>query len=554
MTDHPGSVGARDGSIGVRPASNDSAGVETIAPSHTHANPSTIAEEVAEDMTLAMFDGLLTAPLARIPDESEGHTGVQEEVAILKVQNEQLHAELASARSEIDFAGLKEEELENRHGQVEKTVQSLKQQVDSLVGQLQKSNEDLQDAQKQLADCDAEKRHLEKIVESYKEQLSTVQPNASHLPAQANSTSRDKQRESSKSAEELENECSSLRERVSMLETELAECNRDVSMQKDVASTRPTLELQADSSEETPLLGAAYQQISVLNTQLSHLYKELTMARTEVQNLKGQSGENKNASQEGSPSTHKQSQQIADLVSDIRHLQLDLEYHQQKLDQMIEEKQQMMKDHKTCQGELSDARQLLEERDQMLRHRDIDIARLKQELKNPQGSADGNGGEGTVLAALRAEAAAKDSALIVSHYELHKEKLMRDRMEQKNLKLMERMQKLMMVVETMRKENLSLERALSAKEKSHDEKDLQLRQVTQKAKQLNKIVKSSKVAPKGSSNPKGTPTVLDLESHPQQVLPPLDRSQRSVDSATGRRSGMSTPRTPRAPPSPYGSR
>jgi len=214
----------------------------------------------------------------------------------------------------------------------------------------------------------------------------------------------------------------------------------------------------------------------------------------------------------------------------------------------------MMKDHKTCQGELSDARQLLEERDQMLRHRDIDIARLKQELKNPQGSADGNGGEGTVLAALRAEAAAKDSALIVSHYELHKEKLMRDRMEQKNLKLMERMQKLMMVVETMRKENLSLERALSAKEKSHDEKDLQLRQVTQKAKQLNKIVKSSKVAPKGSSNPKGTPTVLDLESHPQQVLPPLDRSQRSVDSATGRRSGMSTPRTPRAPPSPYGSR
>lgn len=32
------------------------------------------------------------------------------------------------------------------------------------------------------------------------------------------------------------------------------------------------------------------------------------------------------------PKVLKQSQQIADLVGDIRHLQLDLEYHQQKLD------------------------------------------------------------------------------------------------------------------------------------------------------------------------------------------------------------------------------
>merc|ERR1712028_111200 len=104
-------------------------------------------------------------------------------------------------------------------------------------------------------------------------------------------------------------------------------------------------------------------------------------------------------------------------------------------------------------------------------------------------------GEGT-LAALRAEAAAKDSALIVSHYELHKEKLLRDRLEQKNLKLMERMQKLMMVVETMRKENVTLERSLFLREQTCETKEQQLRQVTQKAKQLQKIAKAAKAGQK----------------------------------------------------------
>merc|ERR1712187_491619 len=111
---------------------------------------------------------------------------------------------------------------------------------------------------------------------------------------------------------------------------------------------------------------------------------------------------------------------------------------------MIEEKQHMMKDLKQYRSELAESRQLAEERGQMLRHRDVDLQHLKQELKSPR-HADSDGG---MISALRTEAAAKDSALIVSHYELHKEKLLRDRLEQKNIKLMERMQKLMMVVET----------------------------------------------------------------------------------------------------------
>merc|ERR1719453_1940041 len=300
----------------------------------------------------------------------------------------------------------------------------------------------------------------------------------------------------------------------------------DLAMRKEMSAQAANMELVADSSEEKPLLAAAYQQISVLNTQLAHLYTELTMARTEVQRLRS---EQTNRPAVGADSENndaevlKQSQQIADLVSDIRHLQLDLEYHQQKLDQMIEEKHQMMRDLKKSQGDLDEAKRTIEERDQMLKHREVDISQMKQELKSPRGGAGLEGsieGDGT-LAALRAEAAAKDSALIVSHYELHKEKLLRDRLEQKNLKLMERMQKLMMVVETMRKDNVNLERNLVAREQNCETKEQQLRQVTQKAKQLQKIAKAAKAGQKGKG------TVFELASPSQQGLPPLDRSQDS---------------------------
>merc|ERR1719327_434916 len=208
-----------------------------------------------------------------------------------------------------------------------------------------------------------------------------------------------------------------------------------------------------------------------------------------------------------------------------------------------------MRDMKKCQGELEEAKRQIEERDQMKKHLEVDLKQLKEEMKGSPRPGQGSEFEGDgTLAALRNEAAAKDSALIVSHYELHKEKLLRDRLEQKNLKLMERMQKLMMVVETMRKENVTLERNLVAREQHCDTKDQQLRQVTQKAKQLHKIAKAAKAGQKGGGNK----TVFEMES--REALPRLDQSQRSVDSG-GRRSGASTPRTPRgAPTSPYGTR
>merc|ERR1719379_3371004 len=102
------------------------------------------------------------------------------------------------------------------------------------------------------------------------------------------------------------------------------------------------------------MLQLANHQIAQFNTQMAHLYAELTLARTELEQYKtGQVPASEGPSQ---VDADKQTSQIADLVSDIRHLQLDLEYHQQKLDQMITEKQQMMRDMKTTQEQLQEAK------------------------------------------------------------------------------------------------------------------------------------------------------------------------------------------------------
>jgi len=342
-----------------------------------------------------------------------------------------------------------------------------------------------------------------------------------------------------------------LRARAAELEAEVA------GLRAEAASQQVSV-LKSSEGGEGPLLAAAYQQISVLNTQLAHLYTELTMARTEAQHFRaereaqavqgiGLAGESVgNASaQEGE--LLKQNQQIADLVGDIRHLQLDLEYHQKKLDSMIEEKQAMMQDLKKTRMELVEIQALAEERGQMLRHREVDLQHLKQELKTPRQANEGESVQ--VVNALRTEAAAKDSALIVSHYELQKEKLLRDRLEQKNMKLMERMQKLMMIVETMRKENVSLERHVADREETAVQKEVQLRHVTQKAKQLQRLQKAPKQSARGKSAA-GVSLELDAQGHvqpPSANLPPLEIPSRSLDSAGGQSGGSQR----KCPPSPY---
>merc|ERR1719487_3216088 len=120
-----------------------------------------------------------------------------------------------------------------------------------------------------------------------------------------------------------------------------------------------------------------------------------------------------------------------------------------KLDQLIEEKRAMREEIRLTENELQQKRQLLEEKDQLSRHKEIDLQRAATNSRSPspaQRTARASAAEENT--SLRNEVAQKDGALIVTHYELHKEKLLRDQLEQKNVKLMERLQKLMTVVET----------------------------------------------------------------------------------------------------------
>merc|ERR550514_2203397 len=132
----------------------------------------------------------------------------------------------------------------------------------------------------------------------------------------------------------------------------------------------------------------------------------------------------------------------------------------------------MMENMKKKEEDIGELRRALEEKDQQLRHKDVDLQRSAAASRSQSPST--REGKQTVVNALRGEVAAKDSALIVSHYELHKEKHLRDRLEQKNLKLMDRLQKLMMVVETQRREQESTETQLSDAARVCESKDKQL--------------------------------------------------------------------------------
>merc|ERR1719453_2055478 len=60
----------------------------------------------------------------------------------------------------------------------------------------------------------------------------------------------------------MQNQLTGLQARHAEAQAIIAE-QSDLAMRKEVSTAQPTIELPADSSEEKPLLAAAYQQISV---------------------------------------------------------------------------------------------------------------------------------------------------------------------------------------------------------------------------------------------------------------------------------------------------
>lgn len=505
----------------ISPTPTDNHGVTTY-----RAITPSVAEEVAQDMGRALTSSLFETVISNSLQPAE-----DERVAKLKEEVARLQSEL-DARREAEFAALKDE-LKTRDREAQ--VQELSQELATVRQQLEDTNAKLKQSQHEQQNL---RRELDMAQAALKKQPSPTS--------------------------DLEVENSSLRAQVLGLESQLSGLNDELTQRTASLMVGENSSLRVGSSEETPMLSAAYQQISLLNTQLAHLYTELTMARTEAATLRAEREQMSleegsmglaaasTTTAEANAESQRQAQQIADLISDIRHLQLDLEYHQQKVDQLLQEKQQMLKDLKKSKTDLDQAKRDLEDKQQLLKHQEVDLAHYRQlEQRSQNGTLSCMTSDDGMLDALRSEAAAKDSALIVSHYELHKEKLMRDRLEQKNMKLMERMQKLMMVVETMRKDTVNLERALATRERLCEEREVQLRAVTQKARQLQRSTKADKT--RGSGVKKAP--VLELESS-YQSLPPLDSSRRS-DAArnSGLNSGRNTPRTPRGGlSSPYTSR
>merc|ERR1712224_97529 len=156
--------------------------------------------------------------------------------------------------------------------------------------------------------------------------------------------------------------------------------------------------------------------------------------------------------------------QVPELLQDMRHLQLDLEYHQQKLDQVLEENRQLQAENKQHKEQELLLVQQHDEQQQELRHLEIELSMRgnASTISKPEGDA-------AKEAELRKDVKAKEGLLTMSHYELHKEKLARQRAEQRAAKLRDRLEKLMKVVEHQRDAVRQLEgRALSAEAQAND--------------------------------------------------------------------------------------
>lgn len=507
----------------VTPASESdrraSPGVESIA-RLTASDGEFGGTEFAEDVAADIVDCALVTPSGRgpSPEVTQVQGGGTDEIAALQAQVEQLQVQLECAESESEALRKKARAGEDAAKQTESIVETLQVTNQAMAKRVAQCNEAIAEQQDRLDQELQDKRALEQRLEAAQAEGQDLQRAAAAAGEELQKASADRSA--------LERECAELRAQAQKLGA--AEPASPAPAPASVSRELPAEE----SSQESQALQAAFKKMSLMNKELGEVYSELAFTRTELLKATADKDvdEQRAAEARRAEADEKQTLQIADLVSDIRHLQLDLEYHQQKLDSMISEKQQMMKEMKRSQEQLAEANQKLEEKEQVIKHAEVDLDRLQQ--TQAQGKAGGDGaGEAPAVEALRAEVSAKDSALIVSHYELHKEKLLRERLEQKNLKLMERMQKLMMVVESMRRENVGLERDLQGRERQCEDKEQQLRELKKK----NKAAKGQ--TPRGGKH-------LDSTNSAAATLPSLDRPQRSIDSAGGQRSGLSTPRLP----------
>mmetsp|Transcript_87118 Transcript_87118/g.198852 ORF Transcript_87118/g.198852 Transcript_87118/m.198852 type:complete len:350 (-) Transcript_87118:167-1216(-) len=183
--------------------------------------------------------------------------------------------------------------------------------------------------------------------------------------------------------------------------------------------------------------------------------------------------------------------EVGDLLADVRHLQVDLEYHQTKLDSVLEEKSLMLGELSRLQQEILEARRLVEDKDQALKHQEIDLKTEQSKTRFPQVRGAGLEELQKGLAALREEVKTKDGALLFAHLELHKERKLREKYEEKTNKLSDRMQKLMLIAENQRKEITKLERIGLSKDQQMEKKQRQHAEAHARANHLHSVLSSN---------------------------------------------------------------
>jgi len=181
-------------------------------------------------------------------------------------------------------------------------------------------------------------------------------------------------------------------------------------------------------------LEAAYEQIAQLNTQMAHLYTELTFARTGSYRQ-----DHPNAQKyKFEADLCKRSEQIGILVQDIRHLQADLEFHQQLLDEQKMEENKRKEELEQAIKQNTALREKLVELEGQLKHQEIDKTYYKS-LKTDEKGAE---------------------AIHFVSYDLQRERTLREKLEEKNARLNERYQKSMLILESQRHKIHLLERQI----------------------------------------------------------------------------------------------
>jgi len=233
--------------------SDGSVGVESVIHTPSAYNPSSIAGEVAEDMTGELVDQLL-----EMTAQEQGGTSsaaeTAEDISSLKGLVQQLQSELSNTKSELEFAKAENSNLqknsEEQQRSSDEAISSLQQQVNALV-------DNSKDQKKEKDSMSSSRKQLELDHAETKAELERVKAKGS-----AN--------------EALENQYKEVVAQNAALQGKLKATNEELDSALRQAEAARALQSQIPEGDQQAALHLANQQVAQFNTQMAHLYAQLT--------------------------------------------------------------------------------------------------------------------------------------------------------------------------------------------------------------------------------------------------------------------------------------